>query len=292
MSLPKTVGVVIPSYNSGKFLAQTVKSVRNQNFTNFHIYVVDDGSAVPPVFGAAPDLTYVRRDNVGVSRTRNYAASLGSEPLLAFIDQDDLWHRDKLARQVAMLDARPDAGGCFTWARSIDGNGTDHGPAYGAYDHDVVGGRAFGGGVILSSLVLRRVAFAEAGGFDPTLRITQDWDLLIRASQVGPILVCRDYLTSYRVHPGNASRDFRRLAVESRILLDRLDLTLEPGDRSELLGARRDFSRLAAGKATSHARSAAREGRLAEACATAFWGRRQSLRARLASGRVRLVKWG
>jgi glycosyltransferase involved in cell wall biosynthesis len=286
----QTVGVVIPTHNPDVYLQEAIDSVRRQTFTSFHIYVVDDGSRTPPRLTDAADLTYVERSNTGVSRTRNFAASLGHEELVAFLDQDDVWHPDKLAQQLELLADRPDAAGCFTWAHSIDETGRTIGDAYGAYDHDISGGRALGGGVILSSLLLRRPAFAEAGGFDPSLLIIQDWDLLIRVSLVGDVLVCRDRLTSYRVHDANTSRDYRRLAAESKSLLIQSQPMVTRRERADLYAARRDFARLAGSKANSDARRLVQEGRFLEAIGPAAWSVGQSCSAAFSAARVRWAR--
>lgn len=290
MQAAATVGVLIPTYNPGAYLQQAIDSVRRQTFSDYHIYVVDDGSSTVPDLADADDITVVRRANAGVSRTRNFAASLGDEQYLAFLDQDDVWHPQKLARQVELMADRPEASGCFTWARNIDDTGQVMGNAYGAYDHDISRGRALGGGVVLSSLLVRRSAFTEAGGFDPAQLIVQDWDLLIRVSLIGDVLVCRDRLTDYRTHDGNTSRNVRRLALESKALLTKAEALLSPHERTDVNAARRDFARLAAGTAKSQARRAAKRGQLREALGSAVWGAGQSCRAAVFAGRVRMAR--
>ena len=108
MDAPR-VSVLIPCYNAGVFLAQAIQSVLAQTFQDFEIVVVDDGStddsaAVAKGFDA---VRYVCKPHSGISATRNMAIAQAKGEFLAFLDADDLWHPEKLQKQVAHLDANP-----------------------------------------------------------------------------------------------------------------------------------------------------------------------------------------
>src|SRR5947209_3181201 len=104
-----TVSAVIPVYNGQRFVADAINSVLDQSHPVLECLVIDDGStdATSPVveaFGAR--VVYVRQENAGVSVARNRGAELARGDLVAFLDHDDVWLRDKLARQVtAIVDA-------------------------------------------------------------------------------------------------------------------------------------------------------------------------------------------
>ena len=121
------VSVVIAAYNQASWLAQAIDSVRAQTFADWELVIVDDGSTddTPAVVARAEDarIVYVRqaRAERAAARNRGIAASTGR--LVAFLDADDLWRPEKLARQVAALAADPAAGLCYTIARFIDAAG-------------------------------------------------------------------------------------------------------------------------------------------------------------------------
>jgi len=112
------VSVIIPTYNYGRFIADAVKSVQNQSYTDLEIIVIDDGSEdnTQEVLSAIEDsrLRVFRKANEGVSVARNKGIEMSSGELLAFLDADDLWRPEKLELQVAMLKAEPSLGLVFS----------------------------------------------------------------------------------------------------------------------------------------------------------------------------------
>lgn len=106
------VSVIIPMYNSEKYINETIKSVLNQTYENKEIIIVDDGSsdssasivkAMAEKFGSI--IKYYYQVNGGVSKARNNGIEKSNGKYIAFIDSDDLWLPDKLEKQVAKLKA-------------------------------------------------------------------------------------------------------------------------------------------------------------------------------------------
>src|SRR5687768_2011753 len=94
------VSVIIPAYNAGKHLAETVQSVLAQTYSGFEIIISDDGSTdntsgIAQSFGD-PKIRYSYQQNSGVSAARNNGAKAATGKYLAFLDADDLFHRDNL----------------------------------------------------------------------------------------------------------------------------------------------------------------------------------------------------
>src|SRR5436309_855641 len=106
------VSVVIPTFNSADYLVQAIQSVLAQTYQDFEILVVDDAStdhteeAIQPF---ADRVIYLRQERGGPSVARNRGILQAKGELIAFLDADDLWRPNKLARQVEYLNQHPEA---------------------------------------------------------------------------------------------------------------------------------------------------------------------------------------
>ena len=105
------VSVVMPAYNSAKYIEQSIRSVQGQSFENWELLVIDDAStdqtAQIVLDLAAQDRRiklHVNDANQGTAWCRNYAAQLSQGDVVAFLDSDDIWHPGKLERQLRFLE--------------------------------------------------------------------------------------------------------------------------------------------------------------------------------------------
>src|ERR1700758_2381895 len=116
------VSIIIPVRNGQRFVGRTLASALAQSYHPIEIIVVDDGSTdqtVPAVEAIAARDSRIRlfqRSHSGVTASRNFGASQASGSLLAPLDADDLWHRDKLSCQVAALQRSEKIGVVYSWA--------------------------------------------------------------------------------------------------------------------------------------------------------------------------------
>ena len=111
------VSVVIPAYNSAAFLPETLESVLAQTHPPDEIFVVDDGSTDDTKQVAirySPHVTYIRQQNQGVSAARNLGIERSKGNWVCFLDADDLWHTNKLARQLEEVQKNPETLFSFT----------------------------------------------------------------------------------------------------------------------------------------------------------------------------------
>lgn len=115
------VSVLIPCYNTGRFLPDAIESVLNQTYQDFEIIIVDDGSQdnTAEVVARYPRVRYFPCPHRGVSAARNTAISLAHGEILAFLDADDMWTPDKLEKQVGYLASHPDCQLVFTQAANF-----------------------------------------------------------------------------------------------------------------------------------------------------------------------------
>ncbi len=122
-----TVSVVIPMYNAANYLPDCLASVLAQTFTDFEIIAVDDGSPdnCAEIIHACKDVRVhlVRQSNRGLAGARNAGIAHSRGKYIAFIDADDLWHPDKLARHVGHLSANPKLGVSYSASAFINERG-------------------------------------------------------------------------------------------------------------------------------------------------------------------------
>ncbi|HSZ22548.1 MAG TPA: glycosyltransferase family A protein, partial [Candidatus Sulfotelmatobacter sp.] len=111
------VSVVVPVYNAERTLTATLDSALAQDFRDFEIVVVNDGStdstkAVLDMYAAR--VRVIDQSNRGVSAARNAGVRASSGQLIAFLDSDDLWSADKLTQSVRALTQNPKASMVFS----------------------------------------------------------------------------------------------------------------------------------------------------------------------------------
>lgn len=206
------VSCIIPNYNNAAVVGETVQSCLAQTYPRLEVLVVDDGSTddsleVLDKFGDR--ITVLSQDNRGVSVARNVGVAHSQGALLAFCDSDDLWRADKTEKQVAALGAAPDAALCYTDFEPFGVRRAEAPRLFEFFDliRRLARGPATPGAlplqnhVMMSSVMARRSAFVQSGGFRAGLSYPQDWLLWTAMEQVGTLLYLDEPLTLYRLHP-------------------------------------------------------------------------------------------
>jgi glycosyltransferase involved in cell wall biosynthesis len=188
---PPRVSVIIPTYNRAWCLREAVDSVLTQEFKDFELMVVDDGSTdeTPPLLQEYGDsIRVLHQRNRGVSAARNAGISGARGDLIAFLDSDDIWLQGKLAFQVEFFNRHPGALICQTeelWVK----NGRRVNPGK---RHRKRGGMIFEPSLQVclvspSAVMLRRGLFDQVGFFDERLPACEDYDLWLRVSCRFPV---------------------------------------------------------------------------------------------------------
>ncbi|MCO7274146.1 glycosyltransferase family 2 protein [Cellulosimicrobium cellulans] len=282
-----SVSVVVATNRGGPFLAEALAAVLAQSYPAVELVVVDDGSPDPDALlrivegaaarGAAPRPRVVRRAPAGVSAARNAGVALTSGDLVAFLDDDDRWHPDRLRRHAEVMAARPDAVVSYCGMRTIDVDGAE---LVAADQRAAVDRRAVirGPGVMLPNLVIRREVFDAVGGFDPGYRQGEDLDLVLKAAALGPFAFVDDVLVDYRHHATNTTRSHRDLATSLRTILRRHRADALAAGRRDLVDAYDDRlranDRFAWWSAARAASAATARGHVPAALGDAAWAAR------------------
>ena len=206
---PITFSVIIPVYRGEAYLAETIQSVLRQTLPPLEILVIDDGSPdrsaeIARSFGFR--VRVKRRQNCGVSATRNFGATVARGTWLAFLDQDDLWQPGFLAGHAEQIRRAYAADLCYSGRRHL----VEQKQA-GAFRltepvavptpdrlSQVLTQRA---PFTPSAATIRRSSFLAAGGFNGRHNSVEDWDLWLRLLRSGARFVhCPEPLLHYRIH--------------------------------------------------------------------------------------------
>ena len=121
------VSVIMPSYNTADYIADSIRSVQAQTYTNWELLIVDDCSTDDSDTVIAPFLKderirYLKNEvNSGAAVSRNRALREATGRWIAFLDSDDLWHPEKLVRQIAFMEENGYAFSCTDYRTCLNG---------------------------------------------------------------------------------------------------------------------------------------------------------------------------
>jgi glycosyltransferase involved in cell wall biosynthesis len=244
------VSVVIPAYNVGRYIAETLESVFAQRFRDFEVLVVNDGSPDTPELerALAPYLdriTYIVQQNAGPSAARNTAIRRARGTWLAFLDGDDRWLPDCLEDQMARASADPSLAVVFADAVIFEDPelaGKTLRTLGGAQmDVDFLGLVTERCTITTSCAMIRRDVCIEAGMFDAALRRSEDFDLWLRIAHAGGRFDgSMKVLAEYRRNGTGASTDLDAMADAMIAVFDKCvrTLTLTQEEREVIARAR------------------------------------------------------
>lgn len=215
------VSVVIPAFNAARTIAGTIASALEQTVTDVEVIVVDDGSTDRTVDTArsVPDdrLSVIEQANRGAAAARNAGIARSRGTWLAFLDADDVWAPNKLARQLELIAERPGTlaaqAGCYYVNDELEPFRIGHCRPTDDLLLSFLDFRNLP--AAMSSWIVKRSLVEEIGAFNTELAILEDWEFSIRLARFANPLLIDEPLTMYRIHPGNRSRD--------------LDLHIRPG---------------------------------------------------------------
>jgi glycosyltransferase involved in cell wall biosynthesis len=231
------VSVILPNYNYAGFIGQTIQSVLDQSFTDWEAVIVDDGSrdnsvqVIEAMVRKDPArLKLVQKQNQGLPAARNTALPYCRGRYIAFLDSDDLWHKDYLKTVVAHLEKNPARMAVYTNAELFESStGKTLGSWFGPRSH-----RKFSSGrcapelfvrgnfIPIVTALVRREVIETAGTFDERFRVGEDWDFWLRVTARYEMDYIPDALCRVRRHSANLSfhvlHSFNCLRIYKKIL--------------------------------------------------------------------------
>lgn len=234
----RSISAIIPLYNGGKFIEESLRSVLAQTVLPKEIIVVDDGSSdngpdlVRAMIANYPLIRLLSKPNGGQSSARNFGVQHSTGDLVALLDQDDIWystHLEKLFAPFADTSSGQELGWVYSDLDEIDTDGlmichnflsslpTPHPKRdiFVCLREDMF--------VLPSASLISRKAFDEVGGFDEMLSGYEDDDFFMRVFRAGyGNIFLTEALSKWRIYPDSSSYSYRMRrsrAVYARKLL-------------------------------------------------------------------------
>jgi glycosyltransferase involved in cell wall biosynthesis len=228
------VSIIIPTYNYGSIIAQTLDNVLQQTYHDWEAIVVDDGSVdhtagvVDSYVKKDARIHYILQKNAGVSAARNHGLRLAKGDYIQFLDADDLLSTNKLSLQVQHLEQNAQVHISYTdhiyfetdkpdihypdyemnnhhWLRKIDAKGVE---ALQVLIHSNI--------AVVSSPLIRRSFLQNKAGFPEHSRYTEDWEFWFNCAAANAhfsFLDHPDAKTLIRIHPNNTSQHIQIMQI-------------------------------------------------------------------------------
>jgi glycosyltransferase involved in cell wall biosynthesis len=203
------ISCIVPVFNGEKYLSEALESILKQTYGPIEIIVVDDGStdgtgAVAARYGKR--IRYLKQPNAGEAAARNRGLSMAQGEFVALLDADDLWHPEKIARQIVECQEKPEIDFCFTafqnfWIPELAAEAQ-------RYQGSSLSQPQFAWST--STLLARRSVFAQFGRFVDDGSLTAGSESMIwflRAHEDGAVTAVLPEVMMYRrIHTANCSR--------------------------------------------------------------------------------------
>jgi glycosyltransferase involved in cell wall biosynthesis len=210
--LTDRVTIVITCYNQARFLTDAIDSALAQTYPRLEILVIDDGSTddTSDVAARYPGIRYIRCRHAGLAAARNVGIRESAGTYLVFLDADDRLLPPAVDAGITFFRAHPDCAFVFGHHRlvAIDGSrlaewrqpdvGGDHYLALLRRNHIAMH----------ATVMYRRTTFERIGGFDPSFRACEDYELYLRIARTLPVGCYETIIAEYRQHNTNMSRDY------------------------------------------------------------------------------------
>lgn len=227
------VSVIIPNYNTAKYIADAIESVLSQAYQNFELIVVDDGSTdntkeVVQKYINQPTFKYIFQENKGLSAARNTGIKASQGEFIAFLDADDIWLPEKLEHQIKLMDSdKVGIVSCSGYTTNEKGEILDtfikknYSNRYLLLRDLSMKNVVSGGG---STALVRKTCFDVIGLFDENLKSSEDWDMWLRIAQRFDIIFVEKPLVKIRVRNNSmcSSSNATKMLRYELLVIDKL----------------------------------------------------------------------
>lgn len=255
---PPRVSVIIPSYNRATTLGRAARSVLSQDFRDLELIIVDDGSSdgTAEVIADLADTrvrVIVHETNRGVGAARNTGIETARGEIVAFQDSDDEWLQGKLSAQIRAMEAAGEDCVLVYCTKIVYGRDEDYrrgqrrvvcvpGPEMTELSGDLREVLWRKHVISTQTMLIRTDALRSVGGFDTRLYNSEEWDLAIRLSEIGPFAFVDAPLVNTYIQKDSISTLSRKIPYSLLIISNKLKRKGVPmavqADRLAWLGGR------------------------------------------------------
>jgi glycosyltransferase involved in cell wall biosynthesis len=213
MAKAPTVSVVMPAYNTAKYLKNAIESVLQQTFADFEFIIVDDCStdgtgAIADEYAKGDSRVVVLHNekNIGVTRSRNRGLDAAKGEFIAKMDADDMSYPQRFEKQVAYLRSNPNICMVSTSYERIDETGAVIGPIVLNFGKDELRKMMIAENYVCHGTVMyRREPVMRLGKYREKILISEDYDLWLRMIEKYEIAQIPDILYKFRISEGSLS---------------------------------------------------------------------------------------
>ena len=204
------ISVIIPTYNSAKFLSQAIDSAIKQTYQHLEIIVVDDGSTDNTkeiIKRYIPKINYIEQINAGPARARNAGVYHARGQYIAFLDSDDIWLPNKIEMQMKVFSEKPDI--ALVYGKIVNFNNNTN-EDLAEFPQECYSGNIFDHLlreqlIPLPSVLVRKKVLDTVGLFNETLLTAEDTNLWLRIAKNNIIIGINKVLVRRRRHETNLS---------------------------------------------------------------------------------------
>lgn len=196
------ISAIIINYNNDKFIEEAIRSVQKQSHPVQEIIVVDDCStdkSIEKINGVNIPIKLIRHEkNMGPSAARNTGIKNATGEILAFLDGDDTYHKDKIKNSITYFEKYPEVGMVYTDYEVLENNNLRREFAR-SFDYQLLKEDCLPN----SNSLIRKSVFATVGMFNESIRGAEDYEMWIRIAQKYMIIHIPEALFLYRMHGQN-----------------------------------------------------------------------------------------
>jgi glycosyltransferase involved in cell wall biosynthesis len=194
------VSVIIPCYNDGQYLDDSVGAAKSQSFTDIEIIIVNDGSDDPATLQKLqsfndPGITVLHKENGHLSSARNHGIRHAKGQIIVTLDADDKFEKDFIAKGVSILQRDTAVGAVTCYLKSFGLKKYSWKPLGGDIKNFLFRQES------CASAMFRKECWEKTGGYDEQMKSGyEDWEFWIRLTAAGwKVAVIKEYLLQYRV---------------------------------------------------------------------------------------------
>jgi teichuronic acid biosynthesis glycosyltransferase TuaG len=219
------VSIIMPVFNGEKYITESIESVIDQSYINWELLIIDDGStddtsSIVNLFTNDERIKYFYKNNEGPAKARNYGIKKSDGIYIAFLDADDLWHKEKLKLQLEYI---LKFNYSFVFCNFVIINdkskiigknfiNTEDNSNENLLVKDYIG---------TLSVIFNREIINKIGYFDEKIINTEDWDYWIRISKFYKLGFLNLTLASYRQHNDGISKNAKVQLANEFIVLNK-----------------------------------------------------------------------